>query len=183
MANAKKQMMKQLLLTMLGMALIAASLKADEAVELRWADLIPEGFTAASLTEQLDLGQYDLSGLSDDDPEAQRLYNDMVQLYANAPVVERYDDVVIRIPGFVVPLELDEDRVLSFLLVPYFGACIHTPPPPSNQIVYVETDGQFQAPALDDPVVVTGRLRVEHQQSELGSAGYTLEAATMESFL
>lgn len=175
--------MKGLCSALLGWFFLAVSAFADDAVELNWKDLIPEGFTAASLTEQLDLDQYGLSSLSDDDPEAQRLYNDMVQLYANAPVVDQYDGVVVRIPGFVVPLELDEDRLFGFLLVPYFGACIHTPPPPSNQIVYVEADGQFTAPALDEPVYVTGRLRVEHQDSELGSAGYTIAASAMESFL
>lgn len=175
--------MRQFLSGLVGFLIMATSAMADGAVELRWADLIPEGFNATSLTEELDLDQYNLASLSDDDPEAQRLYNDMVQLFANAPVVDQYDGTVVRIPGFVVPLELDEDRVLSFLLVPYFGACIHTPPPPSNQIVYVETDGQFRAPALDDPVYVTGRLRVEHQDSDLGSAGYTIQAANLESFL
>lgn len=175
--------MKQFAVMVVGVCFAALTAMADSTVELRWADLIPEGFQAATLTESLNLDQYNLSSLSDDDPEAQRLYNDMVQLYANAPVVDRYDGSVVRIPGFVVPLELDEDRVLSFLLVPYFGACIHTPPPPSNQIVYVETSGQFKAPALDDPVYVTGRLRVEHQESDLGSAGYTIQAAELESFL
>ncbi len=44
----------------------------------------------------------------------------------------------VKIPGFVIPLEGDDKAVTEFLLVPYFGACIHVPPPPPNQIIYVK---------------------------------------------
>lgn len=57
----------------------------------------------------------------------------------NAPVVKALDGQNIRLPGYIVPLEVSEEgRTTEFLLVPYFGACIHVPPPPSNQIVHVK---------------------------------------------
>lgn len=152
-------------------------------LELSWDQLIPKGYTIQTLKEQIDYDQYNLGSLSDEDPEAQRLYDDMKQLLANAPVVEELAGVNVKIAGFVVPLEMDVDRVVSFLLVPYYGACIHTPPPPSNQIVYVETQGGFELGNSSDPVYVTGTLMIEHQESELGSAGYTLYAGSIEPYL
>ena len=48
------------------------------------------------------------------------------------------DGATVRLPGFIIPLDARRDGVLDeFLLVPYFGACIHVPPPPPNQLVYV----------------------------------------------
>ena len=48
----------------------------------------------------------------------------------------------IKIPGFAVPLEGDDgfENVKEFLLVPTFGACIHVPPPPPNQVIHVILD-------------------------------------------
>lgn len=151
--------------------------------ELRWGELIPSGFSYADLAAQIEAPSAPLSSLADDDPEAQRLYNSMRDVLAQAPVVEHYDGLTVRIAGFVVPLEQDEDRVLSFLLVPYYGACIHTPPPPANQIIHVETQGGFDTPGLDEPVYVTGTLRTERHDADLGSAGYTLYAGSMTPYL
>lgn len=154
-----------------------------DTLELNWDDLIPSGYSVQSLREQIDYDQYNLSSLSDEDPEAQRLYSDMQALLANAPVVDDFDGVNVKLAGFVVPLDMDEDRVLNFLLVPYYGACIHTPPPPSNQIVFVETQGGFKLDEPTDPVYVTGTMMIEHQASDLGSAGYTLYAGQIEPYL
>lgn len=66
---------------------------------------------------------------------------------------------VIEIPGYALPLEFDGVRVTEFLLVPWAGACIHTPPPPSNQIIHVRSPDGFEMRGLFDPVVVSGELR------------------------
>lgn len=161
----------------------AFTAQAREATEIQWEDLMPANFSYKSLRDQIDYSQYDLSSLSDDDPEAQRLYSDMTQVLANAPVVDALAGAHIKLAGFVVPLEMDGDSVYSFLLVPYYGACIHTPPPPSNQIVFVQTQGGYEMGPMDEPVYVSGTLMIEAQQSELGSSGYTLYAGDIEPYL
>ena len=55
---------------------------------------------------------------------------------ANA-VVDDLDGRYVLLPGYVVPLEFSDSRIIEFLLVPWVGACIHKPPPPANQIVHV----------------------------------------------
>jgi hypothetical protein len=76
-----------------------------------------------------------------------------------------------------VPLDVTDDgKVTEFLLVPYFGACIHVPPPPSNQIVLVKYAKGVQMDALYQPFWIRGPLKVESSSSELAEAGYQMSA-------
>jgi hypothetical protein len=100
-----------------------------------------------------------------------------LQQYPSAPVVSEMDGQKIRIPGYIVPLEVDdEERVTEFLLVPYFGACIHVPPPPSNQIIHSHAELGVRLDALYQPFWVEGQLRVAHSSNELADAGYQMAA-------
>jgi len=82
---------------------------------------------------------------------------------------------LVKIPGFTVPLEDWASSATEFLLVPYVGACIHTPPPPPNQLVYIEMDEGKRA-KLDgwNPVWVEGVLEIELTESVYGYVGFTL---------
>ena len=98
-------------------------------------------------------------------------------------VVEELDGIQARIPGFMVPLELaDNGKIKEFLLVPYFGACIHFPPPPPNQIVYVVLDEPIEVEDTWSPVWAVGELTTKTYGSEIGSAGYTMMATTVENY-
>lgn len=97
-----------------------------------------------------------------------------------APVVEALDGRRVVLEGWLVPLEWDVDRFREFLLVPYFGACIHVPPPPPNQIVHLVLEDGLTEEALYDPQRVTGRLRTRAVDSELAQAGYVMEEASSE---
>jgi uncharacterized protein len=89
----------------------------------------------------------------------------------------------VKIPGFVVPLEIAGDGIVrTFFLVPYFGACMHVPPPPPNQIVYVKSVAGLKLETLYDPMWVTGRLRVESKSFRIGASAYTLESEAVEPY-
>lgn len=96
----------------------------------------------------------------------------------------------VRIPGYALPLELRDLGVKELLLVPYFGACIHVPPPPANQIVYVKLKHAYKSKDLFEPVWIYGRLSVVARNKTLflidGSSGvdtgYTLEANKIEPY-
>ena len=77
-----------------------------------------------------------------------------------APVVESLNGKRVHIGGYVVPLSFDSTRVKDFLLVPFVGACIHVPPPPANQIIYVKVEQGFDVQETFDPVWVTGTIKV-----------------------
>jgi hypothetical protein len=147
---------------------------AEEVLELDWEALVPRGWTPDNLFDAIPQDKLDL--LTDSSPEALKLMEQMEEARNSAPVVAELNDKLVRLPGFVVPLEFDGDSVSEFLLVPYFGACIHVPPPPSNQIVYVKSEESVQVEGLFSAVYVTGRLKTVSISSDLADAGYTLEA-------
>jgi hypothetical protein len=105
-------------------------------------------------------------------------------------VVGGLDAQTIRMPGYVLPLEFSGDEVTEFLLVPYVGACIHVPPPPANQIVYVRAKQPFKSEGLFAAIWVTGRMRVEKATKSLSlvdgtaavSAVYAMEAVRVEPY-
>ena len=80
-----------------------------------------------------------------------------------------------RIPGFVVPLKTTGDmRILEFFLVPYYGACIHVPPPPPNQIIHMKYKKGFKLEALYDPVWVEGTILIDRTENDLGTSSYSM---------
>jgi uncharacterized protein len=99
------------------------------------------------------------------------------------PALKRLDGVQVRVPGFMVPLEDWEDQVTEFILVPYFGACIHTPPPPPNQMAHVMMSRSRRVKVnLWDPVWVIGTLRIESVESPYGAVGYQLAAERIQPY-
>ena len=100
------------------------------------------------------------------------------------------DGRMVRLPGYVLPLRNVGSNVQEFLLVPFVGACIHVPPPPPNQIIFVHPDRPFSTEGPFTQVWVTGRLAIEEAKRELyyvdGSAtidvGYALSAAQVEPY-
>ena len=95
-------------------------------------------------------------------------------------VVPELDGQDVSIGGYVVPLDFDATSVKEFLLVPFVGACIHVPPPPANQIIYVKADKGFEIGGAFDPVTVTGRIRTTVAFTGLADAGYTIEATSVQ---
>ena len=147
-------------------------------IELDWDSLIPADWRPNKL-----LSEYNADNLSDDDPRAQELMDKLKAFYSESPVVHDYDGKLVKLPGFVVPLEMDTSSIQEFLLVPYYGACIHVPPPPANQTVHVVTKAsQAYEGKLFDTVWVTGRITVERLSSELAESGYRIEATSVEPY-
>ena len=104
------------------------------------------------------------------------------QLSQDPPaVVANLDGKRVHIGGYVVPLDFDATQVKEFLLVPFIGACIHVPPPPANQIIYVKSPKGFDVKGTFDPVYVTGKLTTTVAFTGLAEAGYTLDAEMVES--
>jgi uncharacterized protein len=100
------------------------------------------------------------------------------------------DGKSVRIPGYVLPLEYSGKKVTEFLLVPWVGACIHTPPPEANQIVYVKPDQAFDIDGMFQAVWVTGRIRTTSSTRSVNivdgssdvAVGYALRADKVERY-
>jgi hypothetical protein len=105
-------------------------------------------------------------------------------------VVDKLDGQLIKIPGYALPLEFVETGVTDFLLVPYLGACIHTPPPP-NQMVFVRLTKAYKIDDVYAPVFITGRIRTQGTTRSLSyvdgqakiSTGYTIDAILVKPYV
>ena len=154
-----------------------------QAKEIDWDRLIPLDWQPEALMEAQGFDLDELETIDDDDPRAIALMDKLLQLWADAPVVKELDGQLVRLPGFVVPLELGARRMSEFLLVPYYGACIHVPPPPANQTVHVVApEGQGYVGELFDTVWVIGTLRVTHSENELAEAGYRIDMLDIQPY-
>ena len=142
---------------------------ASAAREIMWEDLIPPGVPYAEIIGE---GEID---------EAADTWNPIFDENATK-LNEALDGAYIRMPGYIIPLELGAEGVTTFILVPYVGACIHVPPPPPNQLVFVTTETPWPSDQLWDAVWVTGHMRTQLKNTELAQTGYTLIADSMEVY-
>ncbi|MFT3803886.1 MAG: DUF3299 domain-containing protein [Burkholderiaceae bacterium] len=151
---------------------------AESYEEIAWEALVPPDWDPMKSFRDLQR----LGSLPDSDKRVRALYDRMRKVWDAAPTVASLQGRQVKIPGFVVPIEGDEDGLQEFLLVPYFGACIHTPPPPANQIIHVRADPPARGFKAMSAVWVSGTLGLQRGDSELGASGYSLKAAIVEKY-
>ena len=93
------------------------------------------------------------------------------------------DGTSVKIPGFIVPLDVGKDGLVDeFFLVPYFGACIHVPPPPPNQIVYVRMNKGIALDSIYEAYWITGRMKTSNKTTRLGASAYQLDGSKVEIY-
>ncbi|MBL0726435.1 DUF3299 domain-containing protein [Piscinibacter sp. HJYY11] len=149
-----------------------------EAREIRWEELMPKDWDPYKELRELGEGN-----VVDGSPEALQRMRDLRRIWDDAPTNKALDGQAIKLPGYVVPLEESKDGLKEFLLVPYFGACIHSPPPPSNQIIHVVAAKPVKGFSAMDTVWVTGTLSLARQESEMGVSGYRIAAASIVRYV
>ena len=186
---------------------------------LSWEDLVPAHLLENDPLEKLSEKQKDmvfwvihtLEALPARDPGTEEFYKeideampslkeagiDIDELMAlrkkiRTTMVEELNGEQVRIPGYLLPLEVSAKKVTEFLLVPYIGACIHVPPPPPNQIIHVKVDQKkgYSVKSMYEPVWVDGVISVKSMVKDLflvdGTAGinigYTMSANRIEPY-
>lgn len=156
---------------------------ANQYEEIDWVELIPQDDLDALLNPPAYLDEIEDGSFED------QIANDMLsalemsgddryqQALVSTKVVEDYNARAIRLPGFIVPVEMNEkQQVTEFFLVPYFGACIHYPPPPPNQIIYVTVKDGLRVNDIQHPYWVEGTLSTTLTENELAISAYSLQA-------
>ncbi len=147
--------------------------------ELRWDDLLPKGWDPMKGLRDKGINP---NALLDGDPKTEELLRQMRETWDNAPTEPTLDGARVKLPGYLVPLDEGAAGLTEFLLVPYFGACIHTPPPPANQIVWVVPAKPAAGFRSMDTVWVSGTLKAVRGSSAMGSTGYRLDAQLVERY-
>jgi hypothetical protein len=136
---------------------------------ITWDDLMPADWDPLAAIKGLDL-----ASLNDADPRAQKALDDLRRAWDRAPANPRLHGQRVRIPGFVVSLDGGPNELREFLLVPYFGACIHVPPPPPNQVIHAVARRPVKIRTMD-AVWATGRLEVVRSDTPFGAASYVMQ--------
>jgi hypothetical protein len=192
---------------------------AEQVRQLSWEDLVPAKLLADDPLSKLTRNQQDmvywvinmLETLPKRSPDTEEYYKevdeampalkkygiDIKKVLAKrkeirTSVVKELNGKMVRIPGYLLPLEVSGAKVTEFLLVPYVGACIHVPPPPPNQIIYVKAakNNGYNSKKIFEPVWVTGVISVKSMSKNLflvdGSAGvnigYSMQADQIEPY-
>lgn len=165
---------------------------------LKWEDLMPEGEDEVlaelyaefyedqemRMIEQMNLAQAaraetDLMTLIEEGSTA-----DTMEQIGTYNVVDDLNGMAVRLPGYVVPLDFNAaSEYQEFLLVPYFGACLHTPPPPPNQIVFVKSEEAMKIADIYEPVWVEGVMKTGEFGSDLGNSAYELSLSKLEPYV
>lgn len=147
-----------------------------EAELVIWRDLMPDDELA--MLEALNEGRADPSLMS-----LLRNESGVEGQMGTFNVVEDLDGLVIRMPGYILPLDFAEHGAANeFLLLPYHGACVHTPPPPPNQIVYLRSIEPVRFGGLWEPVWVEGRMEVERVDTDLAATAYSMVVRSVEPY-
>ncbi len=164
------------------------SFSSDAPKEVLWDALIPEDWNPDKVFDQY--SDEEFTAMSDE--QYFMLQDEVQKMLDEAPTVDALDGQDIKIPGYLLPLEFDKTKIKEFLLVPYFGACMHTPPPPANQIIHGKLQSAFTLKELYEPVWISGKLKAIRSQTKLGEAGivgtidvdtgYTMEVDKVEPY-
>lgn len=153
-----------------GLSALACPARGATAQEITWDDLIPPGVPYSEIIGEGDIDMVNDTWAPIFDENATKLN----------PAL---DGAYIKMPGFIIPMELTGDGVTDFVLVPYVGACIHVPPPPPNQLVFVTSQTPWPSDELWDPVWVTGRMQTQLHMTDIAEVGYALQADEMEVYI
>ncbi len=160
-----------------GAASAASAGKPGAARTITWEALVPPNWDPFK-----DFKGLNFQILDDGDPRAMLFLKRMREVWDNAPHNPKVVGQNVRIPGFVVPLEDSKEGMKEFLLVPYFGACIHSPPPPANQIIHVLPKSPAKGLRSMDTVWISGRIDTVRTDSFMGASSYRIEAVDVSPY-
>lgn len=141
---------------------------AADYIDLNWADLIPKDQTALPPALQ-SLIDHDKLPLNSQQPKSKGVRSE-------------WNGQTVRLPGFIVPIDYSGTGVTAFILVPFVGACVHVPPPPANQLVFVTSEEPFESSGLYEAVNVIGMFGVSSLSTHIADVAYALSADKIERY-
>ena len=141
---------------------------AEGYIDLDWKDLVPKGETIIPPMLQ-GLIDHEQAPLRNQQPQSSGVRTDL-------------NGQIVRLPGFIVPIDYSGTGVIAFILVPFVGACVHVPPPPANQLVFVTTQEPYESSGMFEPVNVVGMFGVSSMSTQLADIAYALSADRIEPF-
>lgn len=173
----------------IGLSTLSAA--ADAPIEITWSDLTPpltpeqqkEADRAAAALAEMTGGVVQPGDFSQGPGPGMVYHGTVLDMGGDGTeLVSAYDDKQVSMPGYMYPIEADENGVSRFLLVPFVGACLHVPPPPPNQIVLVDLTTPYPAKTMFEAVTVIGQFSRTLDEIEDTGVGYHIQAETVTKF-
>ena len=158
---------RTLLLALASMGLATRGL-SETVIPLDWKDLLPEGNQALPTNLQ-GLLPHDESAMAAGQPVSTGIRTD-------------WNGQIVQLSGFIVPIDYQGAGVTAFILVPYVGACVHVPPPPANQLVFVTSPTPYESAGMFEAVTVTGMFGTASTSTQLAEIGYALSADEIRTY-
>lgn len=162
---------------------------ADEFKTVEWIELMPEDDLEALLNPPDYITDVEDGSFEDQISSQIRMAitnandDDYQQALVSTRIIEEMDGKAIRLAGFIVPLEFDDELTITqFFLVPFFGACIHVPPPPPNQIILVNAPQGIEVEVLYDPFWISGVLTTTLSENEMATSAYSMDMHHFELY-
>ena len=143
---------------------------SNDVISLNWSDLVPD-------TSGVDMDRLRMMGVVQHGEMTTPFDQEL-----GGKVTDEFNDQTVRMPGYLLPLDFKGMAMTTGLLVPYVGACIHVPPPPPNQLVFLTTDTPYELQGLFEPVWVTGTFGTASTETQLAEVGYALSADNIEPY-
>lgn len=165
-----------------------ANTSRENPLQIEWDDLIPEDYRREAVMKKYQPEIEKLVDLPEEEKakKIDALYKKIEAKMSKVPANEKLNNKWVELAGFVTPLTTSKNGLITeFLLVPYYGACIHVPPPPTNQTIYVKLPEGKGISIQDsyDPHLVLGYLHIISKETDIGTPGYAIEKATTEAFM
>lgn len=161
-------------------AVLAEDASKETYQTIEWIEMMPKDDLEALMNPPDYIGQI-VDGSAEDNMDTLNNLaegNEQVQRFQSAlkstRIVEDFIGKKVRIPGFIVPLEGEDQKITEFFIVPFFGACLHMPPPPPNQIIHVEFKDGVELVNLYDPFWFEGTLSAKMISNDLGASAYAM---------
>jgi len=144
--------------------------------DITWDALLPEGWSVEKVMDDLKLNE-----LGDNDPKAREALTKIREMWDKAPANPKLNNKRVSVAGFVVPLDGEREKTREFLLVPYFGACIHAPAPPANQVIHVKVKAGNTV-TLSPASLLFGTIRTVRSDTKMAVTGYEMTIDKAEPF-
>jgi uncharacterized protein len=169
----------KILLVMLAMLFSSTPAWAEKYKTIEWTDLLPKKDLEA-LTNGPEIehntpevtAKLNMNNTASKQKGPQSPFD---RAMVSTAVKPEFNNQRIRLISYIVPLEFDaEQKTTEFFLVPYYGACIHVPPPPPNQLIHVVYPKGFLQEDLQLPYWVEGTLHTQQITKDTTVAAYTL---------
>lgn len=172
-----QQRLRRILCLLLSLGWLAV-VQAANYQQIQWIDLLPDDDLKALTEEPIPDSVLEGSAADRINSALSMDIDDPISNYEKALVSVRVRDEFngrnIKLPGYIVPVDTTEDgKATTFFLVPFFGACLHLPPPPPNQIIYASYPTGLAIDDLETPYWIEGKISTQQTINEMATAAYS----------